>query len=602
VDYLLLRTEWRHGDGPDPPSSALDPEILIEFASKLAFVMLGGQGDRDESTYGHAISREDIAIFVSTEIGSLIDESDAAEMQAATNAYLDRLVGRTTVGLLHERKAGTYEFAHRSFQEYLAARYLAKYVSHNDRREIALRPAWREVVILMASIAEATREGLIDLLMLVHALLQNARSLPTLPSAFDEINRVASGACLAAEMLAELGEPAARRYGLEAAVIGEPSHQADPSFSGLWLAAVETVFALANNHMVSRAIRLRALCVVSRIRDPRFVDRYGNVRPELSAIIPIPGGVGRVGTDEPLLMREAKQVPSSPSIEVHVSPFAISRSLITNLQYGEFILDGGYDEPSWWKEDEAERWRAGEPEFIATLVDLWESQKDLNFVKEFGESEFAAYAETASVRIAERTMARNLPLYWRDSRFNLPTAPVVGINLWEAKAYCSWLQTRWRKEGRIAEGDEVTLPSEIEWEWAAGRAWTGHRAAYPWGDEFDSNRCLIRDFSDVTNPRIVHFGGIPVGFFNLGTKGPELDDMAGNVWEWVTSLSVPWDDPGDRERRGGLDKRVVRGSSWFSREPMATHASFRLDDPPCNAYWDLGFRIVIRRPTQLDND
>jgi formylglycine-generating enzyme required for sulfatase activity len=192
-------------------------------------------------------------------------------------------------------------------------------------------------------------------------------------------------------------------------------------------------------------------------------------------------------------------------------------------------------------------------------------------------------------------MARKLPLYWRDTRFNLPTAPVVGINLWEAQAYCAWLQVRWRKIGRLGPDDVVAIPTEIEWEWAASQPWTGQPRAYPWGDRFDDSKCLIRDFSDSANPRIVHFGGIPVGFFCLGMPPDGPEDMAGNVWEWVASLSSAWNDPGNRDAPGGLNKRIVRGSSWFSREPMASHVSFRLDDPPCNAYWDLGFRFVVRR-------
>lgn len=142
--------------------------------------------------------------------------------------------------------------------------------------------------------------------------------------------------------------------------------------------------------------------------------------------------------------------------------------------------------------------------------------------------------------------------------------------------------------------DMVAIPTEIEWEWAASRGWTGRPRAFPWGDDFDDSQCLVRDFSEPDDPRIVHFGGIPVGFFALDRPPDGPADMAGNVWDWVTSLQIPWNDSRDRERPGGLDKRGVRGSSWFSREPMATHVSFRLDDPPCNAYWDLGFRVAAR--------
>ena len=337
------------------------------------------------------------------------------------------------------------------------------------------------------------------------------------------------------------------------------------------------------------------MCVASALRDPRFIDEDGRLRGEPGSTVPVPGGKGWVGTDRPLAMYEPKRVPSSPPARVTVEPFDIGKHPVTNLEYQAFIDDGGYEDERWWIGDEASRWHAGDPVFLQTLVELWEQQKDLNFGKEFGEPEFAAYAQNASVRIARRIMDRKVPLYWGDSRFNLPTAPVVGVNLWESQAYCRWLQARWAASGRIRPDDVITLPTEIEWEWAASHGWLPRRRAFPWGDTFDPARCLTRDFSDPANPRIIHFGAIPTGFFDLGSARDEAEDLGGNVWEWVTSRQLPWDSREDREQPGGLVKRGVRGGSWFSREPMATHVSFRLDDPPCNAYWDLGFRYVIRR-------
>jgi formylglycine-generating enzyme required for sulfatase activity len=450
------------------------------------------------------------------------------------------------------------------------------------------------VFVLTASIAQATREGLADLLMLVRALLKEVA--PPTAGELADAERFAGGVCLAAEMLAELGATAARRYGLDAAVTGGPlANPDDPAFTGLWTQVVQAVFGVAEDHQLPRDLRIRALCVASALRDPRFLDEHGNRRGDLGALFPVPGGRGRVGTDKPLPMREPKKVPSSPPRKVEVEPFEIGLRQVTNLEYGVFISDGGYDQPRWWQGEEASRWQANDPDFVNELVELWEAQKDLNFVKEFGEREFAVYAKNASKRIARRIMARRLPLYWRDSRFNLPTAPVVGVNLWEAQAYCHWLQDRWRTAGHIGPNDIVAIPTEIEWEWAASRAWSGHPRAFPWGDTFDDSKCLVRDFSDPVNPRIVHFGGIPVGFFAMGTAPDGPEEMGGNVWDWVSSLQIPWNDPGDRERSSGLQKRGVRGGSWFSREPMATHVSFRLDDPPCNAYWDLGLRVAVRR-------
>lgn len=597
TEYLLLRSEWRNPEEPDPYANLLYSEVLIQLAAKLAYGIPSGQVNTTSTgTSSPTLTRADLRSFVSGQLADLgiIDPADHDELESATSAYLDRFIGKTGAGLLQERRTGLYEFAHRTFQEYLAALYIAGYVSHHERLDLALNPSWREIFILTASIAQATREGLTDMLMLARALLKEGSPLRTGNS--EEAERWACGACLAAEMLAELGTASARRYGLQAALTGKAFVTTDdPEFTGLWNKAVETVFAVAGDRQLSRELRIRAICVTSALRDPRFFDEDGEPNGDLGALFAISGGRGRVGTDAPLPMRESKKVPSSPPRRVEVSPFEIGLRQVTNFEYDAFIADGGYEEPRWWKGEEASRWQARDPTFIHELVDLWESQKNLNFVKEFGERDFAAYAQHASERIALRIMARRLPLYWRDSRFNLPTAPVVGINLWEAQAYCCWLQDRWRASGKLGPDDIVAIPTEIEWEWTASHAWRGQPRAFPWGDEFDDTQCLVRDFTDPVNPRIIHFGSIPVGFFTIGTTPDGPADMAGNAWDWVSSLQIPWNDPGDRERPGGLDKRGVRGSSWFSREPMATHVSFRLDDPPCNAYWDLGFRIVVRR-------
>jgi formylglycine-generating enzyme required for sulfatase activity len=596
VDYLLLRPEWRQASVAGYQYTApLDPEVLLAVVAQFAFELLNGNVKPQAARTNQAgLSHEELLKYVGAQLIShqVVDRTDKAECELAVIAYTNRMIGRGTVGLLQADSADCYVFAHRSFQEYLAAVHLLTGADRVYRAVLAEQAEWREVFLLTASICQTSGAGLTDLLMLVRTLIGKVIGNE---QAADE--RATQLVCLAVEMLAELGEAAIRRFHWEAVVDGDPRRVGDDlTFAGLWPSAAECALALSRNTNLPEGIRIRALCAASRLRDIRFVGRDGTVGGGLGKTVPIPGGRGAVGTAMSLKMHELKRVASSPRRKVDVTPFRLGRYPVTNLEYGTFIADDGYENPSWWRCcEEAEAWRSGDTATIDSLVDLWEQQKQINFFKEFSEPEFADYTDDVSRRIAYRIMRRTAPLYWRDNRFMLPTAPVVGVNLWEARAYCAWLESRWKLRGAIENGDTIAVPSEIEWEWAASRGWTGRPLAYPWGSEFRADRCLVRDFTAAADSLpIAHFGAIPVGYYDHAEDLPQ--EMAGNVWEWTSSLAIPWDDQSDREVPGGLATRVVRGGSWFSREPNATRTSFRLDDPPCNAYWDLGFRVVVRGP------
>jgi formylglycine-generating enzyme required for sulfatase activity len=592
VEYLLLDPQWRDTDGrrADP---IVDADEAKRLGSRLAFETLDDLGEAARQ----GLTWEELRQYVREALqsdGSVLGDEEFGQL---ADAYVAQLVGRNAAGLLQQREAHTYAFAHKSLQEYLAAQHLIKYVDRSYRAELALQPAWKEVFGYVASIAQMTGEGLTDMLLLSRSLLRRAERSLTMLIDSDRPATTTEGACLVGEMLAEVGAAALRRYGFAAAVDGKAAaDQDDPGFSGLWSLAVDVLFAVVSNLNAPSAARMRALCAVSRLGDPRFVDEHGRLRSDSLSLLVVPGGRGRIGTPTPLAVRGRKQVLSSPQVDVRTAAFEMARFPVMNIEYAEFVADGGYTNPEWWVSETAARWRAQDPVFLDELIRLWESQKDLHFEKEFGEREFATYAKDQSERIARRTMQRSVPLYWRDSRFNLPTAPVVGVNYWEAQAYCRWLANRLKRQGRLGAADAVSLPTEVEWEWAASTCHTGRRNAFPWGDSFDASKCIVRDFSDTrAEPGIVHFGAVPVGFFALGKDALTLEDLGGNVWEWVSSRSLPWDSGDDRESADGLDNRVCRGGSWYSSEPLASHVSFRSDDPPCNAYWDLGFRIVVRR-------
>jgi formylglycine-generating enzyme required for sulfatase activity len=122
--------------------------------------------------------------------------------------------------------------------------------------------------------------------------------------------------------------------------------------------------------------------------------------------------------------------------------------------------------------------------------------------------------------------------------------PVTCISWRDAQAFCRWAGVR--------------LPSEAEWEKVARG---GDGRIYPWGDEPPTDR--LCNFNEKVGDTT------PVGSYPAGASPYGCLDMAGNVWEWTSTLwgwSYPYDPSDGRENLSASDSvfRVMRGGSWYS--------------------------------------
>ena len=121
--------------------------------------------------------------------------------------------------------------------------------------------------------------------------------------------------------------------------------------------------------------------------------------------------------------------------------------------------------------------------------------------------------------------------------------PISYANWFDAQAYCDWGGRR--------------LPTEAEWEKAARGGLEG--MLYPWGDQAPvcakgaENGAQFYSCDGET---------VPVGSF--APNGYGLYDMAGNVWEWTSSLyeDYHYDATDGREDVEASGPRVLRGGSW----------------------------------------
>lgn len=180
-----------------------------------------------------------------------------------------------------------------------------------------------------------------------------------------------------------------------------------------------------------------------------------------------------------------------------------------------------------------------------------------------------------------------------DSRITeLLDHPVVSTGFFDAVAYIDWLNQKFG--GELPEGYRFSLPTEVEWEKAA-RGPDGRR--YPWGDEFNGLGCWYESWEQV--------GTMPVGSFSPEGDSPYgCADMAGNTWDWTTTLWGPERytrlfkypyrmDDGREDQVAGRDYfHIIRGGS-FKNSPDALRCACRDLDPVEYALNNLGFRVFI---------
>jgi formylglycine-generating enzyme required for sulfatase activity len=287
---------------------------------------------------------------------------------------------------------------------------------------------------------------------------------------------------------------------------------------------------------------------IARAQTGRLLARLGDPRPGVGvradglpdiAWCDVPAGPFLMGSTDDDEMAERNEKPQHRNKSITVA-YRIGRYPVTNAQFTPFVAAGGYQERRYWTEAGWKR-KEGEP---------WTGQ--------------ARYGDP----------------------FDLPNHPVVGVSWYEALAFCRWLTEQLRQKGELGADEEITLPTESQWEKAA-RGTNGRR--YPWGDDPNPNQAGYHDTWILTTSA--------VGCFPGGASPYEAQDLSGNVWEWCR---IEWEEDytdyrGDDDL-GGSDRRVLRGGSFYDPARLVRCAC-RVGNFPDFRYEGYGFRVVASLST-----
>jgi ergothioneine biosynthesis protein EgtB len=198
--------------------------------------------------------------------------------------------------------------------------------------------------------------------------------------------------------------------------------------------------------------------------------------------VAVPAGRARLGADP-------GEIPFGwdnefPSLAVEVPAFDIDAHNVTNAEFMDFVLAGGYRMPELWSEEGRaylESQRAAHPPFWERSGEHW---------------------------------------LWRAQWAALPLPPAwpVWVTHAEAEAYAAW-------QGR-------TLPSEAQYHRAAFGTPSGRDRVYPWGEEAPDETRGNFDFA-FDDP-------VPAGSKPAGASAWGVHDLMGNGWEWTSTIFAPF--------------------------------------------------------------
>jgi len=340
--------------------------------------------------------------------------------------------------------------------------------------------------------------------------------------------------------------------------------------------------------------RLQVGFILGRIGDPRFaVKEINNIKVIPPQMVNVPAGKYLIGSKKG---EQDSYEQEYPQQKVELPAFSIGKRSVTNAEFACFMNAGGYENETYWEGDFSKRWLKGKDVSdgqFKSWIEQWKKlqtfddvRRTLEQSKNYRPKDVEFYENIAKMSEDElkEYLGKNLskksrlqPAFWKNRERNNLSQPVVGITWFEARAYCAWLSE--------VTGKHYRLPSEVEWE-AAARGENNARK-YPWGNKWNKEKANCIE-GRVMKPS-------PVGAYTaagaVGSFGTE--DQAGNVYDWTSSLYLPYPYNAEKSEPEESDaERVVRGGSWGG-DRGDVRCAFRGKLVPADFSSNIGFRFVF---------
>jgi formylglycine-generating enzyme required for sulfatase activity len=290
-----------------------------------------------------------------------------------------------------------------------------------------------------------------------------------------------------------------------------------------------------------------SLAPIERAEAGRILAQVGDPREEVMTIANLT--FCRIPAGEFIMGAESED--DNKPRKLTLPEYFISQYPITNAQFEHFVKAEGYKQEKYWQE--------------AKQHEFWS--------KDGFKGRFEKEPRLASINYGYPE--------------NLANHPVVGVSWYEALAFTRWLNEQIQQAGQLHVFNEkdlvpfqkewqVSLPNEAEWEKAARG--TDVRE-YPWEGEFNLNFANTYETGIKTTSA--------VGCFPLGASPYGLQDVSGNIWEWLRNdYKSGKDDFQSKEDKG------LRGGSFHAQSDLA-RCAYRYGSLPGFRYGFFGFRVVV---------